>query len=73
MLPTISACSATNCLISYLVEMGSRLPRAAAKTPHEQTVLQGQIARADRHIDPLVYELYGLSADEIKIVEAGTA
>lgn len=45
--------------------------RAAAKTPHEQTLLQGQIARADRHIDRLVYDLYGLSADEI--VEARTA
>ncbi|MBI1832535.1 MAG: hypothetical protein HYR84_13930 [Planctomycetes bacterium] len=37
---------------------------AVAKTPHEQTVL----AAADRHIDRLVYELYGLSDDEIKIV-----
>ena len=46
---------------------------AAAKTPHEQTVLQAQIAAADRHIDRLVYELYGLSDDEIKIVEEGTA
>ena len=36
-------------------------------------MLQGQIARADRRIDRLVYELYGLSADEIKIVEEGTA
>jgi TaqI-like C-terminal specificity domain len=46
---------------------------AAAKTPHEQTVLNAQIAAADRHIDRLVYELYGLTADEIKIVEEGSA
>jgi hypothetical protein len=26
----------------------------------------------DRRIDQLVYELYGLAADEIKIVEEGT-
>jgi hypothetical protein len=29
---------------------------AAARTPHEQTVLQAQIAAADRQIDRLVYE-----------------
>jgi len=45
----------------------------AAKTPHEQTVLEAQIAATDRRIDALVYELYGLRADEIKIVEEGTA
>ena len=46
---------------------------AAAKTPHEQTVLNAQIAAPDRQIDQLVYELYGLTADEIKIVEEGSA
>ena len=46
---------------------------AAAKTPHEQTVLESQIAATDRQIDGLVYELYGLTADEIQIVEDGTA
>ena len=45
---------------------------AAAKTPHEQAVLQGQIAAADRHIDRLVNELYELTEDEIRIVEEGT-
>jgi len=30
------------------------------------------IAATDRRIDALVYELYGLTADEIKIVEEGT-
>jgi type II restriction/modification system DNA methylase subunit YeeA len=46
---------------------------AAAKTPHEKTVLEAQIAATDRQIDALVYELYDLNADEIKIVEEGTA
>ena len=46
---------------------------AAAKTPHEQTVLETQIDATDRQIDRLVYELYGLTADEIKIVEEATA
>jgi hypothetical protein len=35
-------------------------------------VLQAQIAATDRQIDGLVYELYGLTADEIKIVEERT-
>jgi len=30
-----------------------------------------QIAAADRQIDQLVYELYGLSEEEIRIVEGG--
>jgi type I restriction-modification system DNA methylase subunit len=42
---------------------------AAARTDHEKTVLQRQIDATDREIDQLVYELYGLTDDEIKIVE----
>jgi len=38
-------------------------------TPHEQTVLQRQIENTDRQIDTLVYELYGLTEEEIQIVE----
>lgn len=36
---------------------------------HEKTVLKRQLEGVDRQIDQLVYELYGLSEDEIKIVE----
>ena len=43
-----------------------------AKTPHEKTVLKTQIDATDTAIDQLVYELYGLTDDEIKIVEAAT-
>jgi hypothetical protein len=39
-----------------------------ARTPHEQTALERQIEAADRQIDALVYELYGLT-EEIGIVE----
>jgi len=42
---------------------------AAAKLEHEQIALKRQIAATDRQIDNLVYELYGLSEEEIKIVE----
>ena len=40
-----------------------------AKTGHEQTLLQRQIDATDHQIDKLVYELYGLTEEEIKIVE----
>jgi len=42
---------------------------AAAKTPTAKTTLQRQIAATDRQIDGLVYELYGLTEEEIGIVE----
>ena len=42
----------------------------AAQTPAQRTVIQRQIELTDRRIDQLVYELYGLTDEEIKIVEA---
>jgi len=42
---------------------------AGARTPHQTTALQRQIEATDREIDQLVYELYGLTDDQIKIVE----
>lgn len=45
---------------------------AAANTDHEKTALQRQIDATDRQIDQLVYELYGLTTDEISIVEGAT-
>ena len=40
-----------------------------ARTPHDEIALQRQIEATDRQIDALVYELYGLTEEEIKIVE----
>lgn len=39
------------------------------KTPAEKTALQRQIDSTDKQIDQLVYQLYGLTEEEIKIVE----
>jgi hypothetical protein len=41
----------------------------AAQTGHEQTSLQRQIDAAESHLDRLVYELYGLTVDDIQMVE----
>ena len=42
---------------------------AEAKTPHDKTAIQRQVDATDRQIDRLVYELYELTEEEIKIVE----
>ncbi|GJQ52895.1 MAG: hypothetical protein HKUEN02_17420 [Anaerolineaceae bacterium] len=42
---------------------------AAAQSPAEKERLERQIQVTDREIDRLVYELYGLTEEEIKIVE----
>ncbi len=36
---------------------------------HEKTLLSRQIEATDASIDKLVYELYGLTEEEVKIVE----
>ena len=42
----------------------------AVRTDHEKEVLQRQIDATDREIDALVYELYGLTDEEIRAVES---
>jgi len=54
-------------LVEVMLDLHRRL--AAAKTPQDRTVLQRQIEAADQQIDLLVYELYNLTDDEIRIVE----
>jgi len=43
---------------------------AEAKNPQQKTILERQINATDQAIDTLVYELYGLTAEEIALVEA---
>jgi hypothetical protein len=43
----------------------------AAKSAAQKDVIQRQIDATDREIDRLVYELYGLTDEEIAIVEEG--
>ena len=50
-------------------DLHKQLPKA--KTPHEQESLQRRIAASDNQSDAQVYELYGLTQEEIRIVEAG--
>ena len=48
-----------------MLELHKRGPR----TPQEQEMVKREIESTDGRIDRLVYELYGLTEDEIKIVE----
>ena len=60
-----------------LSELGRGMVRVrqqleSARTANETTRLQRQVDAADRQIDLLVYELYGLTDKEIRIVEEAT-
>jgi hypothetical protein len=54
-------------LVDRMLDLHKQL--AAAKIPDEKTRIQRQISATDSQIDKLVYSLYGLTEEEIKIVE----
>jgi len=54
-------------LVERMLDLNKRLPEA--RTDQEQTLIKRQIAATDKEIDELVYELYGLTEGERKIVE----
>jgi len=54
-------------LVTQMLELNKRLQ--GATLDHEKTLLSRQVEAADGAIDRLVYELYGLTAEEIKLVE----
>lgn len=58
-------------LVERMLDLNRRLQES--KTAHEKDSLQRQIDATDRQIDRLVYELYELTEDEIKIVEEQSA
>lgn len=59
-------------LVELVDKMLALVPKLrAAKTEAERATLQNAVTATDREIDALVYELYGLTEEEIKLVEAG--
>ena len=54
-------------LVEKMLELHKQ--RVALRTPHEQTALDRQISATDAQIDRLVYDLYGLTEEEIALVE----
>jgi|CXWL01.1.fsa_nt_gi hypothetical protein len=57
-------------LVERMLDLRKRL--AVANTPSDKTRLQRQIDVTDQEIDRLVYDLYDLTEEEIKIVEAAS-
>lgn len=58
-------------LVERMLDLHTRL--AASKNPDDKTRLQRQVDATDREIDQLVYDLYGLTEEEIQIVEGKSA
>ena len=46
--------------------------KADVKADHEKNLVERQIEATDKQIDALVYELYGLTEEEIRIVEGNS-
>jgi fido (protein-threonine AMPylation protein) len=57
-------------LVERNLDLHQRL--SASQTPAEKERLQRQIGNTDQEIDRLVYDLYDLTEEEIKIVEAAS-
>ena len=55
--------------VELLLQLNAELPAEDRPTKREQ--MQGRIAYAEQRINELVYSLYGLTEEEIRIVEAG--
>jgi hypothetical protein len=58
-------------LVQHMLTLHQRF--SSAKTPQEKIALERQITATDEQIDRLVYDLYGLTQEEVKIVEGATA
>jgi Xaa-Pro aminopeptidase len=57
-------------MVSLVDKMLALVPKLrAAKSEQERKTLQNAVDATDRQIDELVYELYGLTKDEIALVE----
>jgi len=54
-----------------MLELNKHLSQA--KTDREKRLITQEIESTDRQIDSLVYGLYGLTADEIAVVEESVA
>jgi hypothetical protein len=50
-----------------MLKLHKDLPKA--RTAPNRTAIERQAAATDKQIDALVYELYGLTEEEIRIVE----
>lgn len=59
-------------LVQRLLDLHKLNPTPPPLTPNHKTALQNQITATDRRIDKIVYDLYNLTKDEIRIIEETT-
>jgi len=57
-------------LVEEIIDLNNNLH--GSKTPHEKKLLEKQIEANDKKINNMVYELYGLTDEEIEIIEEMT-
>lgn len=60
-------------LVTRMLTLNHELEGMISGTPVQRDVLRRRVNATDKQIDQLVYELYGLSDDEIQIVEKGVS
>jgi len=59
-------------LVTRMMDLKKQQARAPKKrSPSDKQLLDQKLAITDQQIDALVYELYGLTEDEIRIVGGG--
>jgi len=56
-------------LVDKMLDLNKQLQKFGDKITDERKRLESEIQKTDKQIDELVYQLYGLTAEEIKIVE----
>ena len=54
-------------LVDKMLDLHEKLKKT--KTPHDRELIERQIKATDSQIDKLVYELYGLTEEEIRVVD----
>ena len=60
-------------LVMLVDKLLGLMPKSRTATlAAEKAVLQNAVTATDQQIDQLVYELYGLTEEEIKLVEGNT-
>jgi hypothetical protein len=59
-------------LVTRMMELKKQQARAPKKqSPSAKQLLDQKLAITDHQIDALVYELYGLTVDEVSVIEGG--
>jgi len=56
-------------LVNKMLLLGTRLDEIGEKLTDERTRIENEIKKIDRQIDELVYEIYGITEAEKKIIE----